>query len=52
LRYLLWFVAGVVLAAVGWIIFVKVGNDMAGVVVGASLLGGVVVAALRGNKTK
>jgi len=30
----------------------RVGNDMAGVVVGASILGGVVVAALRENKTK
>jgi hypothetical protein len=52
LRYLLWFVAGIALAAAGSIISVKVGDDMAGVVVGASILGGVAVAALRGSITK
>jgi hypothetical protein len=52
LRYLLCFVAGVGLAAAGWITSLKVGNDMAGVVIVASILGGIAVAALRGNETK
>jgi hypothetical protein len=44
LRFLLWFVAGVVVAAAGWAVSMRFGDDVGGAVVGASILVGVGVA--------
>ncbi len=46
LRFLLWFVAGIGLAAAGGAIAVKVGNDAAGILVGVTIFGGTILGAL------
>jgi hypothetical protein len=51
LGYLLWLVAGVALAAIGWAAGLNVGNDLAGVVVAAAIIGGVAAAELWANRS-
>ena len=38
LRFLLWFLAGVSIGAIGWVVSVRVGDDAAGVLVGAVIV--------------
>ena len=52
MRVVLWFVLGAGLAVAGWLVSVKVGNDAAGVLVGATIMGGAALGALWANKAK